>query len=47
LIFQGNFNDVKNPALSPRMQSTGQFDFRQKIQLNVAGSVGDNAKGGA
>lgn len=44
LIFQGNFNDVKNPALSPRMQSTGQFDFRQKIQLNVAGSVGDKLK---
>ena len=27
-----------------RQQSTGQFDFKQKIQLNVSGSVGDKMK---
>lgn len=44
LIFQGNFNTVRNPAFSLRQQSTGQFDFRQKIQLNVQGSIGDRMK---
>lgn len=44
LIFQGNFNTVRNPAIALRQQSTGQFDFRQKIQLNVSGSVGDKMK---
>lgn len=44
LIFAGNFNEVRNPAFSLRQQNTGQFDFRQKIQLNVAGSVGDKLK---
>src|SRR5574343_642399 len=44
LIFQGNFNTVRNPAIAVRQQSTGQFDFRQKIQLNVSGSVGDKMK---
>lgn len=44
LTFQGNFNTVRNPAIAVRQQSTGQFDFRQKIQLNVSGSVGDKLK---
>ncbi|MCK6609817.1 MAG: cell surface protein SprA [Bacteroidia bacterium] len=44
LIFSGNFNTVRNPAFSLRQQRTGQFDFRQKIQVNVAGSVGDKMK---
>lgn len=44
LIFQGNFNTVRNPAFSLRQQSTGQFDFRQKIQLNVTGSIGDKLR---
>lgn len=44
LIFAGNFNTVKNPAFAPQQQTTGQFDFRQKIQLNVQGSIGDRLK---
>ncbi len=44
LIFSGNFNTVKNPAFAPQQQTTGQFDFRQKIQLNVQGSIGDRLK---
>jgi cell surface protein SprA len=44
LSFAGNFNTVRNPAFSARQQKTGQFDFKQKIQLNVQGSVGDKLK---
>ncbi len=44
IIFAGNFNTVRNPAFSLRQQKTGQFDFRQKIQLNVTGQVGDKLK---
>jgi cell surface protein SprA len=44
LIFSYNGNEVRNPAYSLRQQSTSQFDFKQKIQLNVAGSVGDKVK---
>ncbi len=44
IIFAGNFNRVQNPAFSLRQQRTGQFDFRQKIQLNVSGQVGDKLK---
>lgn len=44
VIFAGNFNKVQNPAFSLRQQRTGQFDFRQKIQLNVTGQVGDKLK---
>lgn len=41
LTFQGLFNTVRNPQLPPQLQTTGQFDFRQKIQLNVQGNIGD------
>ncbi|OYU97424.1 MAG: cell surface protein SprA [Bacteroidetes bacterium B1(2017)] len=44
IIFAGNFNTVRNPAFSLRQQKTGQFDFKQKIQLNVTGQVGDKLK---
>ncbi len=44
LIFSYKGNEVRNPAFSLRQQSTSQFDFQQKIQLNVAGSVGDKVK---
>ncbi len=44
VIFAGNFNTVRNPAFSLRQQKTGQFDFKQKIQLNVTGQVGDKLK---
>lgn len=41
LTFGGNFNTVRNPQFSARQQKTGQFDFDQKIQLNVAGKIGN------
>ncbi len=44
LIFSYNSNEVRNPAFSLQQQSTSQFDFKQKIQLNVAGSIGDKVK---
>ncbi len=44
VIFSGNFNTIRNPLLSPKQQTTGQFDFRQKIQLNVQGNIGDRMK---
>ncbi len=44
IIFAENYNTVRNPALSLKQQKTGQFDFRQKIQLNVTGQVGDKLK---
>lgn len=44
LIFGWNFNVVRNPALTTRQQRNGQFDFRQKIQFNLTGSIGDRFK---
>jgi cell surface protein SprA len=41
LTFGGNFNTVRNPQFSARQQKTGQFDFDQKIQLNVTGKIGN------
>jgi cell surface protein SprA len=44
LIFSGRFNRNDNPLLSERQRSTTQFDFDQKIQLNVTGNIGDKLK---
>lgn len=41
VTFGGNFNTVKNPAFTARQQRNGQFDYKQKIQLNVTGKIGD------
>lgn len=41
LTFGGIFNTVRNPQYSARQQKTGQFDFDQKIQLNVNGKIGN------
>jgi cell surface protein SprA len=41
LSFGGIFNTVRNPQFSARQQKTGQFDFDQKIQLNVNGKIGN------
>ncbi len=44
IIFGWNFNEVRNPAFTVRQQRNGQFDFRQKIQFNLTGSIGDRFK---
>ncbi len=41
LTFGGNFNTVRNPMFSARQQKTGQFNFDQKIQINVTGKIGN------
>ncbi len=44
LIFAGRFNRNENPILNERQRITRQFDFDQKIQLNVTGNIGDKLK---
>lgn len=44
LIFSGKFNRNDNPLLNERQRKTQQFDFDQKIQLNVTGNIGDKLK---
>lgn len=44
LIFGWNYNVVRNPAFTTRQQRNGQFDFKQKIQINLTGSIGDRLK---
>jgi cell surface protein SprA len=41
LIFGVKSNKLDNPALTERMRNTTMFDFDEKIQMNVTGSVGD------
>ncbi|MDD4990688.1 MAG: cell surface protein SprA [Paludibacter sp.] len=41
LVFGYKSNKLDNPALTERMRKTGNFNFDEKIQLNVTGSVGD------
>ena len=44
LIFSINTNRIENPALQERLRSTTTFDFQEKIQMNVQGSIGDKVK---
>ena len=44
LIFSGKFNRNENPAFSERAKRTGNFDFDEKIQMNVVGNIGDKLK---
>jgi cell surface protein SprA len=46
LVFGYKANKLDNPALTERMRSTGNFNFDEKIQLNVTGSVGDKVSMG-
>ncbi len=41
LIFGYNISRIDNPALSERNRRNGAFTFKEKIQMNVAGSIGD------
>jgi len=41
LIFGVNVSHTENPALSERLRTIPTFDFQQKIQMNVTGSIGD------
>lgn len=44
LTFGWNYNVVRNPAFTARQQRNGQFDFKQKIQINLTGSIGERMK---
>ncbi|NJK84942.1 MAG: cell surface protein SprA [Bacteroidales bacterium] len=41
LIFGYNISRNDNPQLSERNRRNGAFTFKEKIQMNVAGSIGD------
>jgi len=44
LIFGLNTSRIDNPALSERLRKVTTFDFQEKIQMNVSGSIGDKVK---
>jgi cell surface protein SprA len=41
LIMGGIFNTNLNPSIPLQQRRTGNFDFKQNIQLNVTGKIGD------
>ncbi|MBN1789659.1 MAG: cell surface protein SprA [Bacteroidales bacterium] len=41
LIFGYNMSRIDNPALSEKNRRNGSFLFKEKIQMNVTGSIGD------
>ncbi len=44
LTFAGDINRIKNPNWSLSEQSTTQFKFDQKLNLNVVGNIGNRIK---
>ena len=41
LIFGINISRTENPALSEKLRTIPTFDFKEKIQMNVTGTIGD------
>ncbi|HOO67483.1 MAG TPA: cell surface protein SprA [Bacteroidales bacterium] len=41
LIFGINISHTENPTLSERLRTIPTFDFQEKIQMNVTGTIGD------
>ncbi|MFA5817714.1 MAG: cell surface protein SprA [Bacteroidales bacterium] len=41
LIFGINISRTQNPTLSEKLQTISTFDFKEKIQMNVTGTIGD------
>jgi cell surface protein SprA len=41
LIFGINISRTENPTLSEKLRSIPTFDFKEKIQMNVTGTIGD------
>lgn len=44
VIFAGQINKNQNPLFNTRQRSQGSFNFDQRIQMNVTGSIGDKLK---
>ena len=41
LIFGVNISHIENNTLSEKLRTTTTFDFEEKIQMNVTGSIGE------
>jgi cell surface protein SprA len=41
LVFGINISHTENPTLSERLRTIPTFDFQEKIQMNVTGTIGD------
>ena len=41
LIFGINISKTENPTLPVKLQTIPTFDFKEKIQMNVTGTIGD------
>ncbi len=46
VIFGFTMNRIDNPQLSERLRRTPSFTFKEKIQMNVTGSIGDKMEMG-
>lgn len=44
LIFGINISHTENPTLSEKLRTIPTFDFKEKIQMNVNGTIGDKMK---
>ena len=44
LIFGINISKTQNPSLPVKLQTIPTFDFKEKIQMNVTGAIGDKMK---
>ncbi|MEA1898726.1 MAG: cell surface protein SprA [Bacteroidota bacterium] len=44
LIFGVNISRIDNPSLSEKLRKVTTFDFQEKIQMNVSGTIGDKVK---
>ena len=44
LIFGINNSEVNNPNISEALRSTTTFNFQEKIQMNIIGTIGDKMK---
>ena len=44
LIFGINSSKIDNPQLSEKLRRVTTFDFQEKIQMNVTGTIGDKMK---
>ena len=46
LIFGVNISKTENPTLSEKLRTIPTFDFKEKIQMNVTGTIGDKMQVG-
>jgi cell surface protein SprA len=44
LIFGVNISKTENPTLSEKLRKIPTFDFKEKIQMNVTGTIGDKVE---